>query len=351
MTLPTGAPVARFRRDVEALAGPLGERRLALAVSGGPDSMAMLALAVTAFPGQVAAATVDHRLRAASADEAAMVAAWCAGQGVPHTTLAVDQPRDPRDNLHDWARHQRYRLLEHWAIDVGAHLLATAHHADDQAETFLMRAARGSGVAGLAGIRTRQVVEVSRVVSELPLTMDVWSLDLIRPLLGWRRHELASVVVEGGIPFVNDPSNADGRFDRTQFRGMLAVTPLLDPAQIARSAEHVAEAEAALRAVERWLWSTRKVVPVGVDDPDFQIWLDVADVPRELKRRLARAAIGEVRLVNGITRPAFTDATNIEPLLDALAAEKSATQAGILVAPHGTVWRFTAAPPRRSPGQ
>ena len=349
MTLPTGAPVARFRRDVEALAGPLGERRLALAVSGGPDSMAMLALAAAAFPGQVAAATVDHRLRSASADEAAMVAGWCAGQGVLHATLVVDQSRDPRDNLHDWARRQRYRLLEHWAIAVGAHLLATAHHADDQAETFLMRAARGSGVAGLAGIRAHQAVEASKIVRrEYPVVYDVWSLDLIRPLLGWRRHELASVLVEGAIPFVDDPSNTDGRFDRTQFRGLLAITPLLDPAQLARSAEHVAEAEAALRAMERWLWSTRKVVPVGVEDPDFQIWLDLADLPRELKRRLARAAIHDVRLVNGITRPDFTDATNIEPLLDALETGKSATQAGIFVTPKGTVWHFSEAPPRRS---
>ncbi|WP_066649535.1 MULTISPECIES: tRNA lysidine(34) synthetase TilS [Sphingomonas] len=349
MTLPTGAPVARFRRDVEALAGPIGDRRLALAVSGGPDSMAMLALAAAAFPGQVAAATVDHRLRAASADEAAMVATWCAQLGVPHATLAIHEHRDPRDNLHDWARRQRYRLLEHWAIDVGAHLLATAHHADDQAETFLMRAARGSGVAGLAGIRARQTVDVSKVVRrQYPAISDVWSLDLIRPLLGWRRHELASVVVESAIPFINDPSNADGRFDRTQFRGLLANTPLLDPAQLAHSAEHVAEAEAALRAMERWLWLTRKVTPAAVDDPDVQIWLDLADLPRELKRRLARAAIHDVRLVSGITRPDFTDATNIEPLLDALEGGKSATQAGIFVTPKGTVWRFSEAPPRRS---
>lgn len=338
MTLPTEAPVARFRRDVEALAGPLGDRRLALAVSGGPDSMAMLALAAAAFPGQVAAATVDHRLRAASADEAAMVAAWCAGQGVQHSTLVVDRPRAAGDNLHDWARRQRYRLLEQWAIDAGAHLLATAHHADDQAETFLMRAARGSGVAGLAGIRAIQ-------------RLDRAALDVVRPLLGWRRVDLLEVTAAAGLPFVDDPSNADGRFDRTQFRAMLAETPLLDPALLARSAEHVAEAEAALRAMERWLWLTRKVVPVGVDDPDFQIWLDVADLPRELKRRLARAAIDDVRLTNGITRPAFTDATNIEPVLDALEAGKSATQAGILVTPKGAVWRFTEAPPRRSLGQ
>jgi tRNA(Ile)-lysidine synthase len=348
MTLPTGAPVARFRRDVEALAGPIGHRRLALAVSGGPDSMAMLALAAAAFPGQVAAATVDHRLRPASTDEAAMVAAWCAGEGVLHATLVVEDPREPRDNLHDWARRQRYRLLEHWAIEVGAHLLATAHHADDQAETFLMRAARGSGVAGLAGIRARQTIFVTReewIMRDVP---DVASIDLIRPLLGWRRQELLAVTADAALPFVDDPSNADGRFDRTQFRALLAVTPLLDPAQIARSAEHVAEADAALRALEQWLWSMRRMVPAGVEDPDFQTWLDLAGLPREIKRRLARTAILRIRSVNGIVRPAFTDASNIEPLLDALEAGSSATQAGILVTPVGPVWRFTEAPPRRS---
>lgn len=349
MSLPTGAPVARFRADVEALRGPIGKRRLALAVSGGPDSMAMLALAAATYPGQVAAATVDHRLRAANADEAALVGRWCAGHGVPHATLTVEQPRDRRDNLHDWARRQRYRLLEHWATDAGAHLLATAHHADDQAETFLMRAARGSGVAGLAGIRAHQTIEVSKLVrADYPPIYDTWSLDLIRPLLGWRRHELLSIAVEGAIPFVDDSSNVDERFDRTRFRGLLATAPLLDPAQIARAAAHVAEAEAALRAMETWLWTTRKLVPVGVDDLDGQIWLDVAGLPRELKRRLARAAIGEVRLVNGITRPDFTDATNVEPLLDALERRKSATQAGVVVTPDGDVWRFVEAPPRRS---
>lgn len=349
MSLPTGAPVARFRADVETLGGPIGERRIALAVSGGSDSMAMLALAVATFPGRIAAATVDHRLRAANADEAEMVGRWCAGQGVPHATLTVEQPRDRRDNLHDWARRQRYRLLEHWAVDVGAHLLATAHHADDQAETFLMRAARGSGVAGLAGIRAHQTIEVSKQVrADYPAIYDAWSIELIRPLLGWRRHELLSIAVEGAIPFVDDPSNADERFDRTRFRGLLATAPLLDPTQIARAAAHVAEAEAALRAMEAWLWATRKQVPGGVDDPDGQIWLDVAGLPRELKRRLARAAINGVRLVNGITRPDFSDAANIEPLLDALERRKSATHAGVMATPHDDLWRFAEAPPRRS---
>lgn len=330
----SGAAIARFHADCEALVGPLGARRLALAVSGGADSMAMLALAHAAFPGQVATVTVDHRLREASAGEAAMVARWCAEHGVPHATLVVAKPRAPGDNLHDWARRQRYHLLERWAGEAGAVLLATAHHADDQAETLLMRAARGSGVAGLAGIRAR--VELGE------------GLTLIRPLLGWRRPELRALAKDAGIPFVDDPSNADSRFDRTQFRALLAGAALLDPVQLARSAAHIAEAEAAIAAIEAWLWASRQSPPAGATEPDRQRWLDIADLPRELKRRLARAAIHAVRRACGITRPAFSDASNIEPLLDALDAGKAATQAGIRAQPVGTIWRFAQAPPRRS---
>lgn len=348
---PEPALTERFARDLAAALGRVvgPDEGIALAVSGGPDSMAMLALAVAAFPGQVIAATVDHRLRAEAAGEAAMVAAWCTERGIAHMTLTVEDSRDPRDNLHDWARGQRYRLLNRWAVASGARILATAHHADDQAETFLMRAARGSGVAGLAGIRAHQRVEVMFPVGTSMQVFDMFGLDLVRPLLGWRVAELRALVEAFGVPFVDDPSNIDDRFDRAKFRALLRDTDLLDPLKLAQSAAHAAEADAALRAMERWLWDTRHVTPTGVDDPDFQSWLDMTGLPREITRRLARSAIESVRSVNGITRPAFSDATNIEPLLDALLSEKAATQAGILVSPHDDVWRFAEAPPRRSP--
>ena len=341
--------VERFRSDFAGVLGraPAPDERLALAVSGGPDSMAMLALTHAAFPGQVAAATVDHRLRTASADEAAMVAGWCATADIPHATLVVE------DEIGDVAvqaraRERRYALLSRWAVEIGAKSLATAHHADDQAETFLMRAARGSGVAGLAGIRARQTREVSKAVGTSGAVFDVWDVDLVRPLLQWRVAELRALAVGLALPFVDDPSNTDDHYDRTRFRALLRDTQWLDPLQIAKSAAYAAEADATLRQIEAWLWNTRKVVPVGVDNPDDERWLDIVDLPRELKRRMCRSAIVWVRTIAGITRPAFDDSTNIEPLLDALEAGKTATQAGIMVSVKRNVWRFREEPPRRS---
>lgn len=147
---------ARLRQAVEALAENAASARFGVAVSGGPDSMALLDLAARAFSGRVEAATVDHGLREASADEAAMVADWCGNAGIAHATL---HPKGAvRGNVQSWARSQRYALLEEWRTAQGLDWLLTAHHADDQLETLLMRLNRGAGVGGLAGVRARQGV-------------------------------------------------------------------------------------------------------------------------------------------------------------------------------------------------
>lgn len=337
----------RFRRDLASTLGrpPESHERIALAVSGGPDSMVMLTLAAAAFPSRVIAATVDHGLRTEAAEEAAMVAAWCATLGVLHCTLHPPTPISG-SSMQMRAREARYLQLARWAVDARAHILLTAHHADDQAETFLMRAARGSGVAGLAGIRARQ---------ELPL---VWPTDprlstgaradgearyiLLRPLLGWRRHELRSIAIERAIPFVDEPSNADERHDRTQFRHFLSGQTLLPPEALADSARHAGEAEAALATLTHLFWDERR----GKTGPGISI--DMSGLPRETRRRLARRAIHAVRLENGIGRPDFTDSTNIESLLDALELGKSATQGGVMASAKAAIWQFRQAPPRRS---
>ncbi len=323
--------IERFARDLGRLFAEATGRDLsqgasiAVAVSGGADSVAMLLLAATAFPGRILAATVDHGLRPEAAAEAALVAGICDRLGVAHVTLAPIAPI-AGSSIQKQAREARYAALTAWAQAAGVSALLTAHHADDQAETLLMRLNRASGVAGLSGIR--------------PWRFEDDTL-LLRPLLGWRRDELRRIAGDAGVRWVEDPSNVDPRHDRTRFRALLADQPLLDPGALARSAAYLGEAEAALDALTETLrterWSPAKAL------------LRAGELPREVQRRLVRSTIAEVRAAHGIATPAFSDATNIEALLDALAAGKPATQAGVLVSPERDGrWHFASAPPRRS---
>ena len=330
MTLraPPEPAVARFYHAAHALFtrfGNVGAERYALAVSGGADSMAMLRLAAAAWPGRVIAATFDHRLRAGSDVEAAMVADVCAMLDVPHATLLPGAPITG-NSIQMRARTARYAALGAWTAEAGARFLFTAHHADDQAETLLMRLNRAAGLGGLAAIR--------------PVRMD-GAAAVLRPLLGWRRAELRALVQESGTPFVDDPSNDDPRHDRTTIRAVLSATPALDAGALAASARYLAEAEEVIAAATERAWAARWRGP----GEGFAI----ADEPRELRRRLVRRALHDTRARLAVTAPPFDpDSANVEALLDALDAARSATQAGILVRSAPAGWIFSIAPPRRS---
>jgi len=298
---------ARFRADLEALTGTAPER-LALAVSGGPDSLALLLLAAAAFPGRVHAATVDHGLRPEAAAEAGFVARICSGLGVPHAILAAAMTETA--NVQAAARARRYALLGRWAGEIGALCLVTAHHLDDQAETLVMRLLRGAGLTGLAAIRAVNP-------------------PVVRPLLGWRRAELAAIVAAAGIRPVADPSNADERFDRVRVRKRLAEADWLDPVPLARSAAALAEAEEALDWAAERLWAER--AEGGALDP--------AGLPAELKRRLVLRMIAA--LGGAVPRGA-----DLGRLLAALERGETATLSGIKCV-GGRLWRFAPAPPRR----
>jgi tRNA(Ile)-lysidine synthase len=314
MAVPDAAAVDRFRADLDRLGadvrGPIG-----VAVSGGPDSLALLMLAHVALPGLVHAATVDHGLRTEGRDEAAMVEKLCARLGVPHATLAAEMT--VTSNIQAAARERRYALLAGWAADKSLTCILTAHHLDDQAETLMMRLQRGSGLAGLAGIRATQA-------SPVPV---------LRPLLGWRRAELAAIVEQAGLEPVSDPSNEDERFDRARLRRRLAETRWIDPESLARSAAALAEAEEALRwAVER-LWEER----VEAENGGFS--LDPAGLPGELKRRLVLAMLSKI----GGPAPRGAE---VMRLIAALEAGGTATLSGAKCA-GGPRWRFVPAPARR----
>src|SRR5690606_37308469 len=221
--------------------------RLGLAVSGGSDSLAMMLLAEAAMPRRFEVATVDHGLRPESGVGCAMVRELCAARRIPCAVLRV---LVHGGNLQAEARGARYAALGQWAADRGLSAVATAHHADDQAETLLMRLNRGSGVAGLAGIRERGVV---------PGT----ALPLLRPLLGFRRAELATVVGDARLRAVEDPSNASERFDRVRVRKALAANEWLGVSALARSASHLADADEALEWAAQREWNEHVSVTDG----------------------------------------------------------------------------------------
>jgi tRNA(Ile)-lysidine synthase len=225
--------IQRFAADLAALwpSEHRGDARLGLAVSGGPDSMALLLLADAALPGRIAVASVNHGLRPEAAGEVALVEQACARRAIPFTPVTVSLAPG---NLQSQARAARYAALADWAQAEALGALVTAHHADDQAETLLLRLNRGSGLSGLAGVRAASLMDDSELL-------------LLRPLLGWRKAELEALVAEAGITAARDPSNDNPGFDRVRMRAHLAASPWLDVAGLATSAAHLAEA---WRAIE-----------------------------------------------------------------------------------------------------
>ena len=215
-----------------AAALPKEEQAIAVAVSGGGDSLALLHLAHLAR-AKVRAVTVDHGLRAGAAAEAALVARHCADWSIPHQVLVWDHGGQIAGNLMAAARTARYALMADWARGAGIGTVWLAHTADDQAEGFLIALARGAGLEGLSGMR------------------DGWVSDGVRfarPFLSVSRQALREHLTAHGIAWAEDPSNSNDRFTRARIRkalGMLA--PLgLGTAQLAQSVRHLATARAAL---------------------------------------------------------------------------------------------------------
>jgi tRNA(Ile)-lysidine synthase len=211
-----------------------------LAVSGGPDSMALLVLAAECFARSgkeaplLSVATIDHGLRPESATEAEFVASEARRLGLPHTTLRWTGEK-PATGIAAAARSARYRLLEEYARSLPA-----AHHLGDQAETFTMRLARGAGVAGLAAM-----------AAERPLA-EGSPIRLVRPFLTFSKPRLIATVEARGVRFFSDPTNEDGRYERARVRQLLLALEAagIPSAALATSARRLGEAEAALRYAE-----------------------------------------------------------------------------------------------------
>ncbi len=305
------ASSARFLQNFRTIAGP-GTKRVGLAVSGGPDSLALLLLAADSLD-HVEAATVDHGLRPEAASEAKYVAGIAKMLGVRHSILTL--PPKPKGNVSAWARRNRYAVLEQWADALGLDLILTAHHADDQLETMLMRLNRAAGVGGMAGIRPMR----GRIA---------------RPLLGWRKAELIRLVEDHGIEAIDDPSNHDDRYDRARLRKSLEKATWLDPVAAVRSSIALASADQALDWAAADYLSRRGAVAADI------VSLDAKGLPHELLRRIV------LKCMEHVLPQAAPRSDELDRLILALRTGKTCTLAEVKCS-GGDFWTFQKAPPRR----
>ncbi len=272
----------------EASASPLAARlnallppgrfeRIGVAVSGGGDSIALMHLLAAhhaAGGPEPVVVSLDHGLRPEAAGEVAAVAQSAAALGVTHAAL-VWGGWDGRGNLMAGARRARYRLIAEWAIGQGLPAVALGHTADDQAETFLMRLARGAGLDGLSGMSAERRAEGM-----------LW----LRPLLDTTRAELRAYLRAAGLGWVDDPTNDDTTYARVRARAtMAALVPLgISPSGVAEVTAHLREVREVLDA------ATYAVAEALVRFDMGDLVIDragLAQQPAELRRRLLAQAL------------------------------------------------------------
>jgi tRNA(Ile)-lysidine synthase len=263
-----------------AAAGPFeATPQLAVAVSGGADSLALALLAdrwARARGGCVTALTVDHGLRPESGSEARRVGAWLAAHGIAHHILPWQEAK-PATGIQEHARAARYRLLGQWCRAHGVLHLLLGHHRDDQAETFLMRLQRGSRFDGLAA---------------MPLVAETRDGRLIRPLLGVAKADLVATLNVIGQDWIEDPTNRDLAFARSRLRALMPTLERagLDADALAATAARYGRARAALEeSTARLLAQCAALHPAGYARMDRARLLAA---PAEIGvRALARALV------------------------------------------------------------
>ncbi|SEP78492.1 tRNA(Ile)-lysidine synthase [Loktanella sp. DSM 29012] len=305
----TGLP-DRFAGEMGHLLGPEFPDAIGVAVSGGGDSMALLHLAAgwaRIFGVSMSVVTVDHGLRDASASEAAMVADECATLGVAHDTLQWKW--DGNGNLQDAARNGRRALIGAWA--QGRPVLL-GHTRDDQAETLLMRLARGSGVDGLAAMAGLR---------------GAGGWQIVRPMLHLGRDELRHYLKVLNIPFVDDPTNDDATYARVRMRHLIGQEGL-DTVRLANTAQAMARARVALAArahdaaTAMMRPTTQGCIALNRDA--------LTRIEAETQLRILAGAIGAV--AGAVYRPRLSALTQT---LDRVLAGGTTTLQGAILVPKG----------------
>lgn len=287
------APIAAAEfHDLIAAFGPFEHRpALAVAVSGGADSLCLALLAhdwARARGGTVTALIVDHGLRTESAAEAETVAGWLRAHGIAAVVLRWHGVK-PVTGVQEAARAARYRLLRAWCAAAGVLHLLVGHQHEDQVETVLLRAERGSGADGLAGMAA--IVELAEC-------------RILRPLLAMPALRLRATLRARGQAWIEDPSNRNPVFARTRLRAAADAAPRPDIAAAGR-ARRTAEA-----AVAALLARSVAIFPDGSAMVDAAAW---ASAPADIARR---ALVRVLLTVGGGAYPPRGD--RLDPLLDAL---------------------------------
>lgn len=297
--------------------------RIGVAFSGGGDSTALLLLAAGWAPGRIEAATVDHRLRDVSAAEAAEAARRAARHAIAHETLVWDDAPGS-GNLQAAARAARLALLGAWAARRGLAAVLLGHTLDDQAETVLMRLARGAGADGLSGMAEARQAHGT-----------LW----LRPLLGLTRGALHGWLTAHGQGWIEDPSNADPRFDRVRARAALtALAPLgITASGLAATADRLRDQRLVLERAARTL-ATEARIWTAQDSAEIDI-AHLAAAERDTAIRLIADTLARIA---GRPAPRFEALERVYRAM--LAGTPGHTLAGCLIRSAGGIARITPEP-------
>ncbi len=227
--------------------------RVAVAVSGGADSLSLSLLLdewAKSRDKSIVALSVDHALRPQSAGECQFVNGTLGALGIEHHTL-IWEGEKPLNGIQAAARDARYQLMEDWCLENGITDLFVGHHQNDQAETFMMRLVRGSGVDGLSAMQT---------------VSTIGNLRILRPLLPVPKDALVAYLEERDLSWVEDPSNKDASFDRVKMRNAMEVLKAigLTPDRLSQTAQSMQRVRNCLETMtERWLVRHAKLFQEG----------------------------------------------------------------------------------------
>ncbi len=247
--------------------------KIAVAVSGGGDSMALALLMnewVKERGGELVALTVDHNLRPESSAEAIGVGKKFEALGIPHKILTWEGDK-PDTHIQELAREARYNLLIEECKQQGYKFLAIAHNLEDQAETFWMRLAHGSGLDGLAAMSNMREID---------------GVKIIRPVMNCSRESLRLACSDRGIKWIEDPSNKNKKYLRVKLREFEEVLAKegMTTERIVKSIKKLDDAKQALQEItSSFMNDCVKVYPVGYAALKISMW---KNYPVDIQRRI-----------------------------------------------------------------